>query len=263
MTLARANSWRIGKPTLLSSLAKVRLGSVVSIVAPAGYGKTTALQAWQENADLRAIGVRLGPEHNDEAALALHLIDALGGLVPTVRDVMEGGRPGDADWGRALLRSLSQTYLVLMLDDVHQLTDPGALRLVKQLVVHTPRRMVLAVSSRNHPYVSLARARVEGRLLALTGEDLVLSWRRCAAASEGQLPDDHAASALWWRICRHLTPTVANQLADRHNSLTTNWLATLEQATGPERAVTCFSSNVAFRGFDQSTPGGSGRWLWI
>lgn len=27
--------------------------------------------------------------------------------------------------------------------------------------------------------------------------------------------------------------------------------------------VTCFSSNVAFRGFDQSTPGGSGRWLWI
>ena len=28
-------------------------------------------------------------------------------------------------------------------------------------------------------------------------------------------------------------------------------------------AVTCFSSNVAFRGFDQSTPGGSGRWLWI
>jgi len=195
LTLARANSWRIGKPTLLSSLAKVRLGSVVSIVAPAGYGKTTALQAWQENADLRAIGVRLGPEHNDEAALALHLIDALGGLVPTVRDVMEGGRPGDADWGRALLRSLSQTYLVLMLDDVHQLTDPGALRLVKQLVVHTPRRMVLAVSGRNHPYVGLARARVEGRLLALTGEDLVLSWRRCAAASEGQLPDDHAASA--------------------------------------------------------------------
>ncbi|WP_298129957.1 AAA family ATPase, partial [Micropruina sp.] len=181
-----ANSWRIGKPTLLSSLAKVRLGSVVSIVAPAGYGKTTALQAWQENADLRAIGVRLGPEHNDEAALALHLIDALGGLVPTVRDVMGGGRPGDADWGRALLRSLSQTYLVLMLDDVHQLTDPGALRLVKQLVVHTPRRMVLAVSGRNHPYVGLARARVEGRLLALTGEDLVLSWRRCGAGSSAR-----------------------------------------------------------------------------
>ena len=28
------------------------------------------------------------------------------------------------------------------------------------------------------------------------------------------------------------------------------------------RTLTCFSSNVAFRRFDQSTPGGSGRWLW-
>ena len=28
-------------------------------------------------------------------------------------------------------------------------------------------------------------------------------------------------------------------------------------------ALTCFSSNVAFAGFDQSTPGGSGRWLWL
>ena len=26
--------------------------------------------------------------------------------------------------------------------------------------------------------------------------------------------------------------------------------------------LTCFSSNVAFRRFDQSTPGGAGRWLW-
>ena len=33
--------------------------------------------------------------------------------------------------------------------------------------------------------------------------------------------------------------------------------------SGEDAWVTCFSSNVAFRGFDQSTPGGSGRWLWI
>ncbi len=187
---ARAGSWRLGKPALLSSLAKVRLGSVVSIVAPAGYGKTTALQAWQEIADLRAIGVRLGPEHNDEVALGMHLIDALGGLVPTVRDVIEAGRPGDADWGRTLLRSLAQTYLILMLDDVHHLTDPGALRLVKQLVVHTPRRMVLGLAGRSHPYVGLSRARVEGRLLALTGEDLVLTRPEMAPLRRRQLSEE-------------------------------------------------------------------------
>ena len=39
--------------------------------------------------------------------------------------------------------------------------------------------------------------------------------------------------------------------------------ALLLAADGVANTVTCFSSNVAFRGFDQSTPGGSGRWLWI
>ena len=29
-----------------------------------------------------------------------------------------------------------------------------------------------------------------------------------------------------------------------------------------DQELTCFSSNVAFSAFDQSTPGGSGRWLW-
>lgn len=32
--------------------------------------------------------------------------------------------------------------------------------------------------------------------------------------------------------------------------------------SGGGSALTCFSSNVAISAFDQSTPGGSGRWLW-
>lgn len=185
----RVASRRIAKPALLSTLAKVRLGSVVSLTAPAGYGKSALLQAWQEHADLRTIGVRLGPEHNDENALGLHLLDALGGLVPSGRDLLEG-RPGAPDWGRTLLRSLSQTYLILMLDDVHHLTEQTSLRLLKQLVQHTPRRMVLAVSGRSHPFVGLARARVEGRLLALAGDDLALTRSELAILRRQQLGDD-------------------------------------------------------------------------
>ena len=37
----------------------------------------------------------------------------------------------------------------------------------------------------------------------------------------------------------------------------------LRQVAKEGAMVTCFSSNVAFAGFDQSTPGGSGRWLWL
>ena len=57
------------------------------------------------------------------------------------------------------------------------------------------------------------------------------------ATGEGALPDDHAAAALWWRICRHLTPAVANTLADEHQALLTNWLPTLHDVAGPDRAT--------------------------
>lgn len=102
----------------------------------------------------------------------------------------------------------------------------------------TPLLHQVAPAADRDPYLPV----LAHRLAQVAGVGLDANRLLHAAASEGQLPDDHAASALWWRICRHLTPTVANQLADRHNSLTTNWLATLEQATGPERAATIQAS---------------------
>ena len=75
------------------------------------------------------------------------------------------------------------------------------------------------------------------RLAQISGVGLDAHRLLQAATSEGQLPDDHAASALWWRICRHLTPAVATQLADQHNAVTTSWLADLEQNVGHERAA--------------------------
>ena len=38
---------------------------------------------------------------------------------------------------------------------------------------------------------------------------------RSALSTGGQLPDDHAAAAVWWRISRHLTPAVAAQADTR------------------------------------------------
>ncbi|PKQ24865.1 MAG: transfer protein Tra [Actinobacteria bacterium HGW-Actinobacteria-5] len=44
-----------------------------------------------------------------------------------------------------------------------------------------------------------------------------------AAASEGPLPDDHAAAALWWRLAKHLAPAVA-QAVDTDHHISTAWL---------------------------------------
>jgi DNA primase catalytic core len=58
---------------------------------------------------------------------------------------------------------------------------------------------------------------------------------RSAGSTGGQLPDDHAAAALWWRITRHLTPTVAAQVDTDHTHTTTRTFR-LPELLAAERA---------------------------
>jgi len=62
-----------------------------------------------------------------------------------------------------------------------------------------------------------------------------------AAVAAGTLPDDHAAAALWWRISRHLSPAVAEQI-DADDALTTSWTPRLTELVGSERAEAVQSS---------------------
>ncbi len=59
------------------------------------------------------------------------------------------------------------------------------------------------------------------------------------AAGAGQLPDEHAAAALWWRMARHLSPAVAAQVGDGSHGegVTTSWAAKLPELLGDARAT--------------------------
>ena len=57
------------------------------------------------------------------------------------------------------------------------------------------------------------------------------------AISQGPLPDEHAAAALWWRINAHLTPAVTRQL-DTDQHLLLAWLPRLVEALGQPKAET-------------------------
>jgi DNA primase catalytic core len=56
------------------------------------------------------------------------------------------------------------------------------------------------------------------RLAQMAGAGLDAGRLLSTAVSRGQLPDDHAASALWWRIRHHLTPTEADRLSAGHEA---------------------------------------------
>ena len=58
-----------------------------------------------------------------------------------------------------------------------------------------------------------------GRLAAISRAGVDAKQLLRAAVIGKPLPDDHAAAALWWRICRHLTPALSAQInRPRHPS---------------------------------------------
>jgi hypothetical protein len=77
---------------------------------------------------------------------------------------------------------------------------------------------------------ALSRADVDARQLLYS-----------AITAGGPLPDDHAAAAVWWRISRHLTPTVAAQAGPDH-AFATAWTLRLAELVGAERAESFQSS---------------------
>jgi DNA primase catalytic core len=73
------------------------------------------------------------------------------------------------------------------------------------------------------------------RLAALSGAGMNATQLLRTAVTGKPLPDDHAAAALWWRICRNLPPSLSAQI--NHNAAFTRpWESKLAQLVGAERA---------------------------
>jgi DNA primase catalytic core len=74
------------------------------------------------------------------------------------------------------------------------------------------------------------------RLAAMNRAGLPAARIAAQAAAEQQLPDDHPAAALWWRISARLTPGVAAQL-DGEQPLGVDWEPQLVKVLGAHRVT--------------------------
>ena len=85
------------------------------------------------------------------------------------------------------------------------------------------------------PARTRSRPLLAERLAALTRARIDAPALLHRALSEGPLPDDHNAAALWWRLAGHLSPAVAAQAGTEHH-VTAPWTPQLAQLVGGERA---------------------------
>jgi LuxR family transcriptional regulator, maltose regulon positive regulatory protein len=142
----------------------------VSVVAPAGYGKTTLLARWAD-ADPRPFAwVALDERDDDVVVLLRHIAAALHRVEPLPREVFDAlsgprrsaGAMRVLSVGRAL--STRARPLVLVLDDLHAVANPSCLDGLAELVQFVPAGSRIATASREEPTLPLARWRAQGRV---------------------------------------------------------------------------------------------------
>ena len=158
---------------------------LVLVSAPAGFGKTTLLNAWARGSGRKVGWLSLDEGDNDPARFLAYLLAALqsidpglgAGLRETLQTAQLSGPGGAALIRQSLSILVNRLHqlpepAILVLDDFHLINDETVQGLVAFLVEHLPARMLLAIASRADPPLPLARLRARGELVELRQADL-------------------------------------------------------------------------------------------
>ncbi|WP_454791664.1 AAA family ATPase [Mycolicibacterium lutetiense] len=185
-TVGRPATARAGVPRPgVTRVLQDRTGLVV-IAAPAGYGKTTVVEQW-DDADERSFAwARLDNLDNDPAHLLLHLATALNQVKPidpAVLHYLQGAGRAESQLVSALVQALESCGpVVLVLDDIHELSASAAVDTLRAVVDLAPNSTTLALVGRQIPALDLARRRLQGYVFEIGIPELKLSGSEGAAA---------------------------------------------------------------------------------
>jgi LuxR family maltose regulon positive regulatory protein len=158
----------------------------VSLVAPAGFGKTTLIAHWAEHDPRPFATVSFDERDNDAVVLLRYVAAALNRverISPSVFEALSG--PGRSVWSTCIPRvsaalAALASPVVLVLEDLHFVSDPTCLDAVEALLDHVPEGSQMVVGTREEPELPLARLRAQGRLLAIGPDDLRLNEQEAA-----------------------------------------------------------------------------------
>jgi LuxR family maltose regulon positive regulatory protein len=176
-------SGTVSRTGLVNRLRANTAHPVVTLTAPAGYGKTTLLAQWavRESRPLAWISV---DERDDDAVVLLrHVAAALHSVAPLEPDVLEAlATPGPSPWTSIIPRlgaalAALDGPVALVLDDAHVLRSPDSLDSVAALIEHLPDGSALVLAGRSEPRLPIATIRADGSLLELGADDLALTPR--------------------------------------------------------------------------------------
>jgi LuxR family maltose regulon positive regulatory protein len=180
----------VERTALLDRLAAERGPTVLSVVAPAGYGKSTLLHQWTVRDGRQHGWLTLDADDNDPVLLLTYLATALDRLSPVDPDLfrsLAAEHPTVPAITRALGAEVAtwQQPSVLVLDDVHVLENPVCLDVIALVTEQVPEGSRVALASRDAPPVRAPRLRAEGRILEIESRELALEAAEVAELLRG------------------------------------------------------------------------------
>ena len=182
ITMPAAPDWAVPRPRLDQLIADGVQGPLTALMGPPGMGKTLAMASWAagNQSSSRVAWVTLDEFDNRPRVLWGYVMTALrraGVAVPHV------------SWSAACVDTMDHEFLVrlaaalaaaeppvvLVLDDLHLLTERPALQGLTYLMRNAPQGLRVMVASRIDPLLPLHRFRLTGELAEIRADQLAFS----------------------------------------------------------------------------------------
>lgn len=175
----------VRRPRLLDILREGVGRRLTVIHAPAGFGKSVLAAQWRDELaglDLPVAWIGIDSRDDNEVWFLAHLIEAVNRVRPEIGTglgQMLEERPADtvAFAISSLIDELhtSGKPVVVIIDDWHRLTDPGALRVLSALLDSGCHHLRFVVTSRDPSDLPMGRMRMNDELVQIDSEQLRLT----------------------------------------------------------------------------------------
>ena len=182
--MAPATHRLIGRDGLLAALDRAAARKVTIISAPAGSGKTSLLRAWADRAGqrYRLTVLRVQRDQQDAQQFWLALLDAVRHASATDGRAEPQAATPDFNAPAMVDRVLSELAdapgdIMLVIDDLHELTSPAALSQLTQLLVSLPPHVHAILTTRHDLRLRLHQLRLAGELAEIRAADLRFTER--------------------------------------------------------------------------------------